>query len=853
MSYTPQENLSITSDIGINSDSVISGGNWSGDTYTGAGELNDYAYVGVNLQVDESGTLFFDFSQDGTNWSTYPVAGFAVASGINEVHTAWKGGRYMRPRFVGTGGRSYFRLKTYYSNLPLPLSAPLNQSLGADQDATVVRSVGIGEDPLGVYVNSKLDGVAFQTLDNLASGATFNSAVLDAQGYTQVQTHIVCDNDGTLGFKFCSTSNCSGTTAGQDGVERYLSVPYVAANGFQLYSAPAFTPYLQYSFTNDGTGTTTQLFYETKLLTKSLSGQLLAMDSFISPAMVANLGRNVIVGKDPDGTFVNQKVSGVDSNNSSTTVLSGGTLTFTGDWSDITEYAGITVLIDGTATGTTSGTLQLQFSHDGVTVNRNIQITADDIASVPPRTLGTVAKFFRVVYTTDGDLTSFDAQTMLHTEQVQLVGRLNSTLQGNEDVALVRSAIAAQDDAGNWDNVKVDSLGDLRVSIENPNTAFGEVQIAEMTPVIQVTYPYNVNTEIVNTTTANGASVTQADNMVSLSTSGTSASTTTLETLNVAKYRAGQGIVARFTGLFTSTATTTDSHQVIGIGDETDGYFFGYSGSTFGIHHRINSGTTFIAQTTWNVDTMDGDSDAANPSGVNLDPTKGNVFQVQYQWLGYGAINFYVESDVTGKYVPVHQIKYANANTVPSSYNPTFPIRAEVDNGTSTDVLTMRSASMAAFVEGKNQITGPLQSASGSNTGGANGELLALRGVSVFPTGSTETNRVVAYLRDLSIANDGANNTIVRVQIIEDAVYSVAPTFTYTDPDNSVIEVGAGGTYTAGTGKIIASFGVTEVGSTFAELTSRNIAIRPGKTISFITQGDNSTETIVDISWVEDF
>jgi hypothetical protein len=121
MTYIPQENLSITSDIGINSDTGTTGGNWSVNTYTGAGELNDYAYVGVNLQVDEAGTLFFDFSQDGTNWSSYPVAGFDVASGINEVHTAWKGGRYMRPRFIGSGGRSFFRLKTYYSNLPLPL------------------------------------------------------------------------------------------------------------------------------------------------------------------------------------------------------------------------------------------------------------------------------------------------------------------------------------------------------------------------------------------------------------------------------------------------------------------------------------------------------------------------------------------------------------------------------------------------------------------------------------------------------------------------------------------------------------------------------------------------------------
>ena len=156
MTYLPQK-ISMTSAVGVNSDSIISGGNWSTNTYTGSGELNDYAYVGVNLQVDESGTLYFDFSQDGTNWSTFPVAGFVTASGINEVHTAWKGGRYMRPRFVGVGGRTYFRLKTYYSNTSLPLSAPLNQSINGDQDAAITRSIIIGETDGGKYLNVPVD------------------------------------------------------------------------------------------------------------------------------------------------------------------------------------------------------------------------------------------------------------------------------------------------------------------------------------------------------------------------------------------------------------------------------------------------------------------------------------------------------------------------------------------------------------------------------------------------------------------------------------------------------------------------------------------------------------------------
>jgi len=309
MSYTPIEKLSIKSAVGINSDSITSGGNWVSNTYTGAGELNDYAYVGCNLQVDESGTLYFDFSQDGTNWSTYPVTGFDVASGINEVHTAWKGGRYMRPRFVGVGGRTYFRLETYYSNLSLPLSAPLNQSLNPDQDASVVRAVSIGERPSGTYINIPADGEAFLTTTPLASGATYDSGVLNISNYTQVQTHIVCNENGTISFIFGSSSTMSGTTVGANGVERVITIPYTAADGFQMYSAPAFTPYIRYEFTNNGVSTTTQLFFDTKFLTKALSGQLLGLNATIAGGMVANLGRNVIVGKQSDGAFENVSVT----------------------------------------------------------------------------------------------------------------------------------------------------------------------------------------------------------------------------------------------------------------------------------------------------------------------------------------------------------------------------------------------------------------------------------------------------------------------------------------------------------------------------------------------------------------
>jgi hypothetical protein len=111
----------------------------SGETFTGTGELNPYADVMVSCQTDNTGTLYFDFSVDGTNWTTFPSNGFRVASGIHEFHTAVKGPRYFRVRLVNdSGAQSYLRLYTYYGTFRQG-NSPLNQTVGLDTDAAHVR------------------------------------------------------------------------------------------------------------------------------------------------------------------------------------------------------------------------------------------------------------------------------------------------------------------------------------------------------------------------------------------------------------------------------------------------------------------------------------------------------------------------------------------------------------------------------------------------------------------------------------------------------------------------------------------------------------------------------------------
>lgn len=113
----------------------------SSETFTGTGEQNSWPQVGVSIKTDAECTLYFDFSNDGTNWdSVFPVLGFKVAASVHEFHTAVKLGRYFRVRVVnGSSAQSYLRLYTYYGYNFTQSVSPLNQTISTDSDASIVR------------------------------------------------------------------------------------------------------------------------------------------------------------------------------------------------------------------------------------------------------------------------------------------------------------------------------------------------------------------------------------------------------------------------------------------------------------------------------------------------------------------------------------------------------------------------------------------------------------------------------------------------------------------------------------------------------------------------------------------
>ena len=181
----------------------------SGATFTGVSEQNDYPDVMCSCFSSSSGTLYFEFSVNGTDWRTFPVKGFSVSAGIHEFHTAVKGPRYFRARFVnGTTSQSTFQLFVYYGTFAKAPNAPLNQGLGLDTDALTVRPTDFQDEVTrGLRPGVKqLNKFAYRTDVDTTDG----EALVIADNTTNTPTVLTAASTFTITYN--SGTDGSGTT-----------------------------------------------------------------------------------------------------------------------------------------------------------------------------------------------------------------------------------------------------------------------------------------------------------------------------------------------------------------------------------------------------------------------------------------------------------------------------------------------------------------------------------------------------------------------------------------------------------------------------------------------------------------
>lgn len=121
----------------------------------------------------------------------------------------------------------------------------------------------------------------------------------------------------------------------------------------------------------------------------------------------------------------------------------------------------------------------------------------------------------------------------------------------------------------------------------------------------------------------------------------------------------------------------------------------------------------WIPQSEWIGDSCDG----TGPSGITLDPTKFNVFQINFRWLGAGEMRFSMENPETGDFMTLHHIHWTNRNTQLHTRDPSFALGYQVFSLVPDAAVTMYGGSLLGAIEGVRENTKLAHSATATKSG----------------------------------------------------------------------------------------------------------------------------------------
>lgn len=482
------------------------------------------------------------------------------------------------------------------------------------------------------------------------------------------------------------------------------------------------------------------------------------------------------------------------------------------------------------------------------------------------------------------------------------------------------------------------------------HSAFGELSAIAPWAVIQCDAVYGLLSGLTYGTTLLGGSATTNNGLFQTGTGTTQYGYGVIQSRQRMRYRPGQGMLGRFTAMFTSPVA--NSICVVGFGHSESGIFIGFNGTTPGILYslrgvrevrtltvtvasshtenvtvtlngvatsvavtnsgniqrtvwEIASGTypgwracpegatvvflrgsngpaagayslsgtsaagtfaqtkagvlstdTWIPQTTWNGDKLNGDG----PSGVTIDWTKLNVFVIQLKYLGAGAMKLFCEVIPPGsgesKFVRCHTIEYPNNYTLPNFDNPSFPFTiASYSAGSTTDLVTS-SSSFSSFVEGPKKITGLRFCYNGESITVGSAAYTAIYTILNNLTFKGRTNQGVVNLMSISIASKHTRPCTVYLFRSNDSVKQVLvgnPNFVRyaTSSVTSVDTTATAFTITDNT-QLIWAGTVGDSGQLSVQLNDdqEQVTLEPGEFLSVCARTTSGSPTAVAVSLV---
>jgi len=277
-------------------------------------------------------------------------------------------------------------------------------------------------------------------------------------------------------------------------------------------------------------------------------------------------------------------------------------------------------------------------------------------------------------------------------------------------------------------------------------------------------------------------------------------------------------------------------------------------GSIVGTFSQIRQGVaqtnTFIPSGSFNVDKLDG----TGPSEMVLNPQLGNVYQIGFQYLGFGNAKFAIENPENGLMTEFHQIKNANSRTTPVLRNPNTSILATSANIGGTTSVDLKTVSMAAFTEGKTLKLDPkfALSFSFTNINQANYvPFLLIKANRVFNTLSSFGEFDILQLG----GSNEVNNKTLTIGLFLNAEVSGDVNFQYVDQQNSIVSYAkldpATQTIKTPIGKPFYEMIIGSASSRMVDLKEMEFAFGPGTQVLVAFKTTANMDGTISVNWFE--
>ena len=242
--------------------------------------------------------------------------------------------------------------------------------------------------------------------------------------------------------------------------------------------------------------------------------------------------------------------------------------------------------------------------------------------------------------------------------------------------------------------------------------AFGRLRSSNPLTLFDSSHRYRDNNLFTSLIVGTGSTVgfVTTQGLVNIGIGTTSGDSVIRETTKVFSYQPGKSL--QIMNTFVMNAPKPNLRQRVGYFGADNGIYFEADGTTLNFVERsIVSGIlseSHAPQSSWLYDRLDG----TGPSGYTLDPSKGQIFWTDIEWLGLGTVR--VGFVIDGQFIHCHS--FHHANQIQSTYITTasLPLRYEITNtGVTTSASTLKQVCSTVLSEGGYELRG-LQQAVGT-------------------------------------------------------------------------------------------------------------------------------------------